>query len=609
MAGPWEQYQQADAGPWQEFQPQGATSGDTMAQAKSRQLPPTWDVSVGGESLRGVLDPEAGAYLVSRDGGRTTAYINKNADGSLGLKPYRANVNAAGTSGENFAAGMGKAAVDTKRGIQQLGALAGNTLGLVDDATVDATMADANAVQARDADLMDTGAGFAGNVAGNIATTMLGGSLLKGAGQGLGAIGKAAAARGAGTAGTVASVTGNSLSKAGGAIQAPKTLKQAGAAGAAMGAMQPAGSLDEKGVQVSGGAAAGALGQGAANTLGRAAKGASDLIPAEVKALAKTAKDKWGISVRADQVLNSKPLNAASAALDYVPLSGAGASKVNLQKQFNAALAKSIGQTSDNPARALQHADTALGNEFDRVLRGTAVQADNAFQTDLAKVMGEARNEMTDAQFGVMQRQVDNILSKVGAGDVIDAQAAYNIKKGLDRLGKNQDSTLGNYATDMKRALLEALNRSLGPEEAAKFAATRGQYSNLLNLQKIVPRGAESDISPAKLANLRGYMTPDLNELADIAATFLKGRVGDSGTAQRGAVYASIPAAMVDPVTTALAYGGGATIGRGANMLLDSPAAARYLMDGSKTAGRVAPIGRVAPASLPAFLESYLSSQ
>jgi hypothetical protein len=583
-----------------------------MDAAIGRKLPALWEAKVAlGDQVvpvRGVLTEENGkrAYVVGgRDG--SAFYINRNPDGSLGLKPYKSKMSAAGTDGENFWAGAGKAATDTKRGIRQLTALAGNTLGLVDNDTVDSVMGDVKESRARDADLMDTKAGIAGNVAGNIAMIAAGGGALRTAGQTTKGVGAGLTElQMAPRVGQVMQRAGGAAEAAGNAMIAPKTFAQAGGAGLASGVVQPAVDLKEKGIQVAGGYVAGKAGHGLAKGLERAGKGASDAISAEVKSLAQLAKDKWGISVRADQLVNSKPVNALSAALDYVPLSGAGKSKENLQKQFNQALAKSIGQASDNPAFAIKQAETALGAEFDRVLQSTAVRADDVFQNELSTIIGNARNEMTDAQFGVMQRQLDNVLNKVKEGDLIDAQAAYNIKKGLDRLGKSNDTTLATYATEMKKSLMEALNRSLGPDEAAAFAQTRGQYSNLMNLRKIVPRGAEADISPARLANMRGYMTGDLGELADIAATFLKGRVGDSGTAQRGAVYASVPAAMVDPVTTALAYGSGMTMGRAANAAMDSPAVAKYLAEGSKTLQKAAPIGRAAPVALPAFLESYL---
>lgn len=597
------------------FEDEATTPAVTMAQATGRKLPPTWDANVGGVPVRGVFDPEAKAYLVGNRQGQAF-YIAKDPQGELTLKPYSGRQSAAGTGAENFLAGMGKAAVDTKRGIQQLATLAGNTLGLVGDEAVDKSFADAAATSQRDADLMDTGAGLAGNITGNVGTVLLGGGLAKGAGQGLSAAARSSAATSPRLA-AAATRAGDALAKGGSAIVAPKTYGQAAGAGAALGAVGgPAESLEQKATQVGLGAGAGLAGQGIAKGVERVGKGASDAISSEAKRLANIARDKWGISLRADQVVNSKPLNAISSAIDYVPGSGAGAAKENVQKQFNAALAKSIGQASDNPAYAIREADKALGAEFDRVLQSTAVRFDKPLEDDISKIMAEADIVMDDRQIGVMKKQVDNILNKVGSGDLIDASAAYNIKKSLDKLGKSNDSTLASYATDLKKSLMEALNRSLGPDEAAKFAKTRGQYSNLIALRKIVPRGAESDISPARLANMKGYMTDDLNELADIAATFLKPREANSGTAPRLAGLAvlggGVPAAVLNPATAIpMAAGAASTIGaaRAANAALSSPAVARYMMEGSRRAAKAQPIADVAPVALPAFLESYLQSQ
>lgn len=228
----------------------------TMEQARGRSLPATWDVEIGGQPFRGVFDADANAYLVSDRMGQAY-YINKDAGtGALGLKPYKGKASAAGTTAENFWAGAGKAAVDTKRGIQQLTKLAGNTLGLVSDEAVDQSFADAKDVSARDADLMDTGAGKAGNFAGNVAAMYVGGGLVRWAGQGVGQVGKALATR-APTLGTATSVAGNTLSNAGRAISAPTNFKQAAASGAAIGAVQPAESMAEKAAQVGMGAGIG----------------------------------------------------------------------------------------------------------------------------------------------------------------------------------------------------------------------------------------------------------------------------------------------------------------------------------------------------------------
>jgi hypothetical protein len=249
----------------------------------------------------------------------------------------------------------------------------------------------------------------------------------------------------------------------------------------------------------------------------------------------------------------------------------------NQQKQFNMAVSRTIGENTDNVAAAIGNAEKRLGGEFDRVLKNTTVNADNAFQDDLARIVGDAQNEMTEQQFGVLTKQINNILNKVKDGDVIPSDAAYNIKKGLDRLSNSNDSTLAHYSRDLRGALLDALNRSL-PDGGEAFAKTRQQWGNLRELSKIVPRGAEGDISPARLANAKNIRSKDLGELADISAQFLKQRVGDSGTAQRAGVYGLLGSgAVIDP----LSVGVGLTAGRTANAALGSNRLVQSLIDRS----------------------------
>ncbi|MFU2050972.1 lytic transglycosylase domain-containing protein [Bordetella hinzii] len=313
------------------------------------------------------------------------------------------------------------------------------------------------------------------------------------------------------------------------------------------------------------GAGAQAIGRGIGSLFG------ANLSP-EVAQLAQKAQAQ-GINIRPDQLVNSKPTNVLSAALDYLPFSGKGASLASQQKQFNQAVARTVGESTDNVSKALSQAETRLGAEFDRVLKNTAVKADDQFQADLGRILGDARNELTDQQFGVVSRQVENILGKVKPGDLIDADAAYNIKKGLDRISKGQDSSLAYYGREIRDSLMEALNRSL-PDGGKSFATTRKQWANLSELGKILPRGAEGDVSPARLANARGIRSNDLGELGDIAAQFLKGRVGDSGTAQRAGVYSLLgTGAYIDPTSAAV----GLTLGRLLNTGMGSPGLASLM--------------------------------
>ena len=130
--------------------------------------------------------------------------------------PKMATEGMSGTS--KFLAGVGKSISDTGMGLGQL-------LGLTSGKDVTET-------RARDAALMDTGAGMAGNIAGSIGMALAPGGALKAAGMGANALGAANAA--------------SRLSTAGGALMAPRSIGGALGVGAGMGVIQPAADMQER---------------------------------------------------------------------------------------------------------------------------------------------------------------------------------------------------------------------------------------------------------------------------------------------------------------------------------------------------------------------------
>jgi len=295
----------------------------------------------------------------------------------------------------------------------------------------------------------------------------------------------------------------------------------------------------------------------------------------EVAALAGRAKA-LGISIPADRLVDSKPLNALAGSLNYVPLSGRAATEDAMNSQLNTALSRTFGQNSSNVTQALRKAEGALGGEFDRVLRTNTVAVDRQFMTELAESANRASQELGADGAGIIGKQVDDILSKAGSGQ-IDGQTAYNLKKTLDRIG-NRNTPEAFYAGDLKKTLMGALNRSLGPEEAASFATTRQQYGNMLDLRKLAPNGGEGEISVARLANMRGIKNGQMQELADIAAQFVKPRESAHGSAQRVTLGGLAAAAGIANPGALPVLAASMAAGRGTNMLLNSNAAKNFVL-------------------------------
>lgn len=297
------------------------------------------------------------------------------------------------------------------------------------------------------------------------------------------------------------------------------------------------------------------------NALGRAVSG-KGMAP-EVKALADRAKQ-LGIDIPADRLVDSKPLNALAASLDYVPGSGRTATMNRMEDQLNRAVSRTFGQDSPNVTQALRKASDDLGTKFDNVLSKNTLKVDDKFLADLSDAASMASKELGSDGAKIIGNQIDEILAKASQTGDIDGQAAYNIKKTLDRIGR-RNSPEAYYALDLKGKLMEALNRSLGQEEAKAFSTVRKQYGNMLAMEKIANNGAEGGISIGRLANMKNINNAELQELADISAQFLKSREGAHGAAQRVGA-----GALTLGLTGPGGLAAGMATGRTANMLLNS---------------------------------------
>jgi hypothetical protein len=299
----------------------------------------------------------------------------------------------------------------------------------------------------------------------------------------------------------------------------------------------------------------------------------------EVKTLYQKAKA-LGIDIPVDRIVDNRPLNAGAASLNYVPLSGRMGTENKMLSQFNRAVSRSFGQDSDNVTMALRKAGTDLGKKFDDTLQNNAVVFDNTFMDDLIKNEQIAMNELDDASANLIRKQINTILSKVGPDGKIDGQTAYNIKKTLDRIGSRK-SNEAYYARELKKSLMGALNRSLGADKAAEFAKVRQQYGNMLDLEGLAQNGAEGGISVGRLANMKNINNQELQDLADIAAQFLKTREAPHGAAQRVGMLGLGAAASGAGLATGTLPLVGTTmgVGRVANTALNSSILKDALVD------------------------------
>ena len=458
-----------------------------------------------------------------------------------------------------------------------------NRLGLTSttNAETRSSIADFFKEQASPESLAFKGGELGAAIAG---TAGVGGALAKGA-QGVGAAPKVVSALETGgmrlggpAATTAAGKVGDAALRAG--------------AGAAVGGAS-AGLVDPSNAGT--GAVIGGVLPGAVQAAGAAGNALASKVAPEVRALYEKAKS-LGIDIPADRLVNSRPLNATAASLNYVPLSGRAGTEERMVSQLNRAVSKTFGQDSDNVTAALRKAGTALGDKFEVTLKSNTVKADQALVDELVAHIERANKELGADGTRIIKNMADEILGKVNAAGEIDGQAAYNIKKALDRIG-NRNAPEAYYARDLKKSLMGALDRSLGPTKAAEFAKIRQQYGNMLDMESIAQNGGEGGVSIARLANMKNINNAELQDLADIASQFVKTREAPHGAMQRVMVGAVAgPAAFATGNLPLLA--GGMALGRAVNTALNSNTLKSLLMNPGAVSGGLAGLERPTVRSL-----------
>lgn len=476
---------------------------------------------------------------------------------------------------EKLAAGAGKSVVDTGRGIGQM-------LGMVSQKEIDA------AAQ-RDKALMNTTPGVIGNVGGQVAQMALPGA----------ALGKVAPAFKA--------------------AAAARPFASAALSAGGFAATQPVLTGDTRAGNTAQGAALGVAGQGASALLGKAARGASDTLTPQVKALYEKAIAA-GIPVNAAQLSDSKFLKTLSSVVEKMPFTGGVKSRNTQQEAFNRAVSKTFGENTDKITDDVYAAaKRRIGGQFEALTARNNLNADNALLGRLSGIVDDANRFGTDDTARAVQSSIDELLGKADQAGTVPGKAYQALDSKLGKLMKGGGEK-AMYLGQVRETVREAMDQGISQADKAAWQQARSQYKNLKAIRDLVAKNPEGNISPALLAgrlnaNEAGKETMamgkrgELGDLAKIGRQFVRDPVPDSGTAQRmmalGALGGGGYAFGVDP-TSLIALGiGGATGGRTINRLLNSPVSGNYMVNGGNALMQMMAQGaKPAPLLLPAVVNA-----
>lgn len=383
------------------------------------------------------------------------------------------------TGGQKFAAGAGKAAVDTGRGLSQIALQGANIATGGDlDAAVAASRQNQDATTARDAPLLDTGAGFAGNLAGYAALTAVPGSALRIAGEGVNALGATNAAQ--------------SLRVLGNTAALPNSYGSAAGIGAAEGFAQPVGEDDSRVRNLLVGAAAGAAGRAIPQGIGGLIGVGARALPAVTEG----ARTRRAATVLADMAHDPDQVRAALQAIpaEFVPgsrpttaeatgdvgLAGFQRSLANLP-EFSNELAQRrmennaarIGFVENTFGGANDAAAEALRTARDRTALPLLSQAKQAGGVDVPKLTSLA-DRIIDKRAGnpAVQGVIQRVRDVLGDTDGSVAQL-YNARQFVDTLFKDGQDTAAKASRRELQSLKMAIDHEIG-----KVSPEFGQYLN-----------------------------------------------------------------------------------------------------------------------------------
>lgn len=478
-----------------------------------------------------ITAPDGKTYDVTGPEGSTAEQALAQVKASHGKKapPIQGGVDP--TDGmstfDKAAAGVGKSISDVGLGLRSL-------IGQTEPGEVEEA-------RRRDAPLMDTGAGFAGNVGGQIMTALAPGGAVAGLGKAAGALG--------------ASRAGNALAGVGASMMAPTSLKGAAALGGAVGVAQPAVDAGERLQNAAFGGAGGAGGQAALRGLARVVQPKTS-----PNALAMLQE---GITPTPGQMLGGG-FKRVEEGLSSVPMVGQSIKNAqtrgieDLNRAAHNRALKPVGESLPKGVtgrEAVEFTQNALGRKYDEILPKLNTEIDGQFIDELQSLRNMMGAEMgidpaMSQRFeAIVQGQLLQKMPKEGP-PVFTGQTMKGIEGDFGRMASQFRSSpdpdqrmLGDALLEVQSILRGNVTRA-NPEFATELKAINEGYANFKRVQRAAAGvGAEDGVFTAsqlqaavkaldkskdksKFAKGQALM----QDLSDPAKAVLAPKVPDSGT-------------------------------------------------------------------------------
>jgi hypothetical protein len=421
-------------------------------------------------------------------------------------------------------------------------------------------------------------------------------------------------------------------------IPGANTATGAALIGGGMGALQPTGEGDSRAMNVAGGAAAGAAGQGLFNAVGRVAQPVKTALNAAETRAVQLLRTK-GVSLSVGQQTGSRAAQSVERTLADNPASAQAMARQGerFKQSYTRAALRTVGESAESATpEVLGRAAKRIGNVFSDVSGRYQI---NLGEPAVAKALKDIEDEASRVLLGSPgmhgmpgTNQISAQLARIRDvaaknGGKLPGETAQAVRSELQKLAKQP--AVSEYAVELREILDDALlSATKGTEDFSRLQTARSQYRNLQAIADVADTTANAYVTPGALAqrlknnkytkNSMRFGRGDV-ELAKIAraGSTVVDRFPNSGTAARGMAQLGVPAAMGglgymatgDVGTAAKIAGATWAIPKAGGAFMTNPAVQNYLSSGVAQPLVRNALGFPGQAGLGSMVPAYLLSQ
>ena len=298
------------------------------------------------------------------------------------------------------------------------------------------------------------------------------------------------------------------------------------------------------------------------------------------------------IPLRVDQIAPSRFKNTLQKVSQELPFSGVTAFEEGQKKAFNKALAKTIGQNSDDLSpETINKFKIDASKKFEDILGDANIRIDESDILRINGVRDEAANSLGNDLLAIVNRNVDNVLSDVRSGNISGKKLSSIRAQLLDRATKSQGESK-HFIGNIVDAIDEIAQKNISPAKNEGLKAARQEWRNFKTMEPLLEKSTDGTVNPTQLLNRVGaskYVKAsgssvgrdDLIDLARIGKELLTKKSG-SDTFQKTALGAGAVGALLDP-GTGLLIGSGLLANRGLQSLNSNQALVKALARQNKS--------------------------